>query len=74
MKTPQKTKELKLLEMIMMQQQQYMMAMQQQRMNPMQMMNLMRQQQSQQPPGRSAPVEDQKFSFVQDAMSMEKKK
>ena len=65
---------------MMMQQQQYMMAMQQQqqRMTPLQLMNVMRQQQQQQQAQQAAsggrPVEDQKFSFVQDAMSMEKKK
>jgi hypothetical protein len=62
---------------MMMQQQQYMLAMQQQRMNPLQLMNMMRQQQQQQQPpqGRAVgSVEDKKFSFVQDAMSMEKKK
>lgn len=77
MQVSQEQMQAMMYQQMMMQQQQYMMAMQQQQrggMNPMQMMNMMRQQQAQQQQVQGRPAEDKKFSFVQDAMSMEKKK
>jgi len=77
MQVSQEQMQAMMYQQMLMQQQQYMMAamQQQQRMNPMQMMNVMRaQQQQQQQQQHGRPVEDKKFSFVQDAMSLEKRK